>query len=101
MAAVARHAQFSARHGRPFAVAPPAPDAPRPASSLMKVPDRAFKRALGMSPATLAEYAEAATRIPADLRATTPGQPQPVFNFILGSNSRRRRSGSQKRNSDL
>ena len=30
---------------------------------LMKVPDRAFERALGMSPATLAEYAEAATRI--------------------------------------
>jgi hypothetical protein len=68
---------------------------------LMKVPDRAFERALGMSPATLAEYAEAATRRPADLQETAPGQPQPVFNFILGSNSRRRRSGSQKRNSDL
>ena len=66
---------------------------------LMKVPDRAFERALGMSPATLAEYAEAATRIPADLQETAPGQPQPVFNFILGSNSRGRRSGSQKRNS--
>ena len=66
---------------------------------LMKVPDRAFERALGMSPATLAGYAEAATRIPADLQATAPGQPQPVFNFILGSNSRGRRSGSQKRNS--
>jgi nucleoid-associated protein YgaU len=66
---------------------------------LMKVPDRAFERALGMSPATLAEYAEAAARIPADLQATPPGQPQPVFNFILGSNSRRRRSGSQKSNS--
>ena len=68
---------------------------------LMKVPDHAFERALDMSPATLAEYAEAATRIPADLQATAPGQPQPVFNFILGSNSRRRRSGSQKRNSHL
>jgi hypothetical protein len=31
---------------------------------LMNVPDRAFERALGMSPATLAEYAEAATRLP-------------------------------------
>jgi hypothetical protein len=31
---------------------------------LMKVPDRAFERALGMSPAALAECAEAATRIP-------------------------------------
>src|SRR5271166_2648231 len=40
---------------------------------LMKVPDRAFERALGMSPATLAEYAEAATRKPADLQATAPG----------------------------
>ncbi len=66
---------------------------------LMKVPDRAFERALGMSPAALAEYAEAASRIPAALQATAPGQPQPVFNFILGSNSRGRPSGSQKRNS--
>jgi hypothetical protein len=31
----------------------------------MRVPDRAFERALGMSPAALAECAEAATRIPA------------------------------------
>ena len=31
---------------------------------LMKVPDTAFERALGMSPATLAECAEAATRMP-------------------------------------
>jgi len=66
---------------------------------LMKVPDRAFERALGMSPAALAEYAEAASRISAALQATVPGQPQPVFNFILGSNSRGRPSGSQKRNS--
>jgi hypothetical protein len=65
---------------------------------LMEVPDRAFERALGMSPGTLAEYAEAATRIPADLQATAPGQPQPVFNFVLGPNSRRTPSGSQKRN---
>jgi hypothetical protein len=66
---------------------------------LMNVPDRAFERALGMSPATLAEYAEAATRRPADLQETAPGQPQPMFNFILGSISRGRQSGSQKRNS--
>ncbi len=65
---------------------------------LMKVPDRAFERALGMSPAALAEYAEAASRIPAALQATAPGQPQPVFNSILGSNARGRPSGSQKRN---
>ena len=66
---------------------------------LMKVPDRTFERALGLSPAALAEYAEAASRIPAALQATAPEQPQPVFNFILGSNSRGRPSGSQKRNS--
>ena len=46
----------------------------------MKVPDRTFERALGTSPAALAESAEAAIRIPADLQATAPGQPQPVFN---------------------
>jgi hypothetical protein len=51
---------------------------------LMKVKDSAFERALGMSPGTLAEHAEAATSIPAELRATAPGQPQSVFNFILG-----------------
>src|ERR1700689_3252047 len=68
---------------------------------LMKVPDSAFERALGMSPATLAEYAEVATRIPADLQATAPGQPQPVFNFILGPNSGGRPSGSQERNGHL
>jgi Domain of unknown function (DUF309) len=61
---------------------------------LTNVPDRAFDRALGMSPAALAECAEAAIRIPADLQATAPGQPQPVFNFILGANSRGRPSGS-------
>jgi hypothetical protein len=32
---------------------------------LMKAPDRAFEGALGMSPVALAEYAEAAARIPA------------------------------------
>jgi predicted metal-dependent hydrolase len=68
---------------------------------LMKVPNRAFERVLGMSPAALAECAEAATRIPSDLQATAPGQPQPVFNFILGPNSRGRPSGSQERNGDL
>ena len=68
---------------------------------LMNVPDRAFESALGMSPAALAECAEAAIRIPADLQATAPGQPQPVFNFILGPNSRGRPSGSQERNGHL
>jgi hypothetical protein len=68
---------------------------------LMNVPNRAFERALGMSPAALAECAEAAIRILADLQATAPGQPQAVFNFILGPKSGGRPSGSQKRNSHL
>ena len=65
---------------------------------LMKVPDRALERAVGMSPVALVECTEVPTRLPADLQATAPGQPQPVFNFILGPNSRGRPSGSQKRN---
>jgi hypothetical protein len=59
---------------------------------LMKVPELAFERALGMSPAALAEYAEAAAKTHAALQATAPGQLQPVFNFILGSNSHGRPS---------
>lgn len=64
---------------------------------LMKVPELAFERALGMSPAALAEYAEAAAKTHAALQATAPGQPQPVFNFILGSNSHGRPSGQVSR----
>jgi hypothetical protein len=36
-----------------------------------------------MSLAALAEHAEAATTIPAEPRATAPGQPQTGFDFIL------------------
>jgi len=62
--------------------------AKRAAALFRRVPASAFERALGMSPAALAECAEAAMRIPADLQAAAPGQPQPVFNFILGAYSR-------------
>ena len=68
---------------------------------LPKEPNRAFECALGMSPVALAECAEAAIRIPAHLQATAPGQPQPVFNFVLGPNSRGRPSGSRERNGHL
>jgi Domain of unknown function (DUF309) len=68
---------------------------------LMKVLDRAIERALGTSLAALAEYTEVATRMPADLQATATGQPQPVFNFILGPDSRGRPSGSGKTNGHL
>jgi hypothetical protein len=75
--------------------------AARHAKRAAALPDRAFERALGMSPAALAECAEAATRIPADLHAAAPGQPQPVFNFTLGPNSWGRPSGSQEKNGHL
>ena len=69
---------------------------------LMNTTDDAFVRALGMSPAALAEHAEAAARSPATLQATALGQPQPVFDFILGSSSGGRPIRSQKkRNSHL
>ena len=75
--------------------------AKRAAALFRQLPDRAFERALGMSHSALAECAEAVMRIPADLQATVPGQPQPVFNFILGPDSRGRPSGSQERNGHL
>ncbi|MFD1973346.1 DUF309 domain-containing protein [Mesorhizobium kowhaii] len=43
------------------------------------------ENALGLPPAILADYAEAATRLPAALRAVPFGRPQPVFDFVLGS----------------
>ncbi|WP_292676278.1 DUF309 domain-containing protein [Mesorhizobium sp.] len=61
--------------------------------------DHTFERALGTSPAALAEYAEAAARIPAALRATALGQPQPVFDFILGPSSGERPISSQNKQS--
>ena len=64
---------------------------------LMKVPELAFERALGMSPAALAEYVETAAKTHAALQATAPGQPQPVFNFIIGPNSPGRPSGQVSR----
>jgi hypothetical protein len=63
---------------------------------LMKGPHRVFERALGMSPAALADCADAAARLPATLQAIAPGEPQPVFEFVLGSRSRRRPTGSRK-----
>ncbi|WP_287209002.1 DUF309 domain-containing protein [Mesorhizobium sp.] len=55
-----------------------------------------FERALGMPPAALAEHAEAAARLPAALQATALGQPQPVFDFILGPRPGERPINSQR-----
>jgi hypothetical protein len=52
-----------------------------------RVPDRLFEVALGMPPVVLAEYAEAATTPPTLLQEPTPGQPGPVFDFILAPRS--------------
>ncbi|RJT26032.1 DUF309 domain-containing protein [Mesorhizobium waimense] len=43
------------------------------------------ENALGLPPAILADYAEAATRVPTALRDVPLGRPQPVFDFVLGS----------------
>ncbi len=52
---------------------------------LSKVPHEAFSQALGMSPAMLADRAEASASVPPVLRTTGPGQPEPVYDFILGN----------------
>ncbi|UWU17312.1 DUF309 domain-containing protein (plasmid) [Rhizobium sullae] len=57
---------------------------------LMIGPRHPFARALGMSPAVLAEHVEIAARTPAVLASTMPGQPEPVFDFILGPKARAR-----------
>ncbi|TIL47368.1 DUF309 domain-containing protein [Mesorhizobium sp.] len=58
--------------------------------------DHTFERALGMSLPVLAEHAEAAARLPAALQATALGQPQPVFDFILGPRRGERPISSQQ-----
>lgn len=52
---------------------------------LMNTTHDTFESALGLSPATLADRAESAAKNPAALPATALGQPQPVFDFVLGS----------------
>lgn len=64
---------------------------------LMNTANHSCERALGMSPAALAEHAEAAARTPAALQATALGQPQPVFEFILGPSSGGSPINSQQR----
>ncbi|MER9876785.1 DUF309 domain-containing protein [Mesorhizobium sp. M0195] len=51
------------------------------------LPSRPFEAALGMTPAKLAVHAETATTFPAVLREPMPGQPEPVFDFILAPKS--------------
>ncbi|WP_245277861.1 DUF309 domain-containing protein [Mesorhizobium sp. L48C026A00] len=46
-------------------------------------PDGPFEKALGMTPAALAERAQAVVAYPVVLREPKPAQPEPVFDFIL------------------
>lgn len=69
--AAARHAARAAAHFR----------------QVVGVPGWLFEAALGMPPAALAEHAEAAIMSPAVLRKPMPGQPEPVFDFILAPKS--------------
>lgn len=68
---------------------------------LMNTADHSFVRALGMSPAALAEHAEAAARTPAALQATSLGQPQVVFEFFLGPSSGGNPISSQERQAGI
>ncbi|MER8671380.1 hypothetical protein NKH45_30210 [Mesorhizobium sp. M1156] len=78
------------REGEPAAAVRHAGRAAALLRRLMNTADHTFEHALGMSPAALAEYAEAAARIPAALQATALGQPQSVFGFILGRSARKK-----------
>ncbi|MER9226251.1 DUF309 domain-containing protein [Mesorhizobium sp. M0664] len=50
---------------------------------VVTVPSRHFETALGMTPAALAEYAEAAVTSRVFLPELNPDQPEPIFDFIL------------------
>ncbi len=51
---------------------------------LPKAPDDKFSHALGMSPALLADLANATADTTPALRMTAQEQPEPVFDFVLG-----------------
>lgn len=75
------------REGKRVAAARHAARAAALFRQVVKAPARIFADALGMTPAALAEYAEAATTPPAVLRKKMLGQPEPVFDFILAPKS--------------
>ncbi|WP_223844060.1 MULTISPECIES: DUF309 domain-containing protein [Rhizobium] len=60
-----------------------------------------FARALGISPAALADQAETAAETPAVLKSTIPGHPEPVFDFILRGSHARRREGTANEKGSL
>ncbi|WP_084569638.1 DUF309 domain-containing protein [Mesorhizobium sp. LNHC229A00] len=50
---------------------------------VVRVPGGLWEKALGMTPAALAEHAQAIVAYPVVLREPKPAQPEPVFDFIL------------------
>ena len=52
---------------------------------LAKFPHEAFSQAFGISPALLADMAEASASAPRSLQITEPGEPEVVFDFVLGN----------------
>ncbi|WP_246462237.1 DUF309 domain-containing protein [Mesorhizobium sangaii] len=75
------------REGKRVAAARHATRAATLFRQVMDLPNRGFEAALGMKTAALAVYAEAAITSPAVLRESMPGQPEPVFDFILAPKS--------------
>jgi len=51
---------------------------------LMKSPNQPFFRVLAIQPSTLADIAQATASAPPILKVTALGQPEPVFDFLLG-----------------
>lgn len=52
---------------------------------LSKAPHDGFSQALGVSPAMLADRAEASANAPRVLQTIGQGEPEPVYDFILGN----------------
>ncbi|WP_245266715.1 DUF309 domain-containing protein [Mesorhizobium sp. LNHC252B00] len=76
------------REGKRGAVARHAGRAAALFRQIARVPNGPFETALGTTLAALAEHAEAAVASPLVLRKPKPGQPEPVFDFILAPNPR-------------
>ncbi|MER8427696.1 DUF309 domain-containing protein [Mesorhizobium sp. M1403] len=75
------------REGKRVAAARHAARAAALLRQVVSAPSPPFEAALGMPAAALAEHAEAATTSPAVLQEPAPGQPEPVFDFILAPKS--------------
>lgn len=71
------------REGKPAAAARHAGRAAKALRQVPVGPNRMFERAMGLSPAVLAQQGEAEVRSAAFRPASLPGQPEPAFSFVL------------------